>query len=60
MKWSESLSNGVSIITGRCIEHMELAVYSYMAVSFITFFHILLVPFFLPLCIWLHVLYASV
>ena len=31
-----------------------------LAVSFITFFHILLVPFFLSLYIWLYVLYASV
>jgi hypothetical protein len=32
---------------------------AYMDISFITFFHILLVPF-LSLYIWLHVLYASV
>jgi len=33
---------------------------AYMAVSFITFFHVLLVPDFLSVYIWLYVLYASV
>jgi hypothetical protein len=39
---------------------MKLA--AYMAFSFVTFFHILLVPYFIIICtcIWLYVLYASV
>ena len=44
MKCSEGLSNRVSNIIRICTDHMKFV--AYMAFSYVTFFHVLLVPFF--------------
>jgi hypothetical protein len=49
VKCSEGLSNWVSNITTRHIDHMRLS--AYMAYSFVTSFYIILVSFFIILCV---------
>ena len=59
MKWSEGLSNRVSVIIRRYIyiDHMTFATYMafHLSNSFIFFWF-----YFVSLYVWLYVLYASV
>ena len=57
VKWSEGLSNRVSVIIRRYIYCMRFAAILLFCLShFIIFFQV----YFVSLCIWLYVLYASV
>ena len=48
VKCSEALTNRVTNIIRKCTDHVKFA--TYMAVWFITSFHIILFPFFVVVC----------
>ena len=58
MKCIVGLSNRVSDFTRIYIDYMNFA--AYMAFYFITFFHILLVPFFIIVYVLFYILHAFV